>query len=390
MKKVLISLILFLSIVGFTYAQAPEAINYQAVARNGSGALISNQNLIVRVGIYSGVGGATKVYEETHTATTNQYGMFGLQIGNGTVVTGTFSAIAWGADEHHLNVEVDPGTGYVDLGKNQLMSVPYALSAGDSKWDENSGAIYYNDGKVGIGTSTPDHQLSVHTTSGISYIRVSDNTTGPSSGLRMGLSGSGNAYIINDMAAKSLSLGTDGTSQLRILDGGEVGINQLLPAMQLHVKQSLANKGFRIEHQSTTDSWDNGVGTTTKNYKFYYNGLFRADISSVDGSYVQSSDFKLKKDVQYMEPVLGKVMQLKAADYHYIDGTAEMPRSFGFIAQEVEPIFPDLVRETDNGFKGLVYDGFAVVSIKAIQELNEKMDKMQAEIDELKKMIKEK
>ena len=48
------------------------------------------------------------------------------------------------------------------------------------------------DGKIGIGTSTPDQQLSVHTSSGISYIRVSDNTTGSSSGLRLGLSGSGN------------------------------------------------------------------------------------------------------------------------------------------------------------------------------------------------------
>ena len=72
-------------------------------------------------------------------------------------------------------------------------------------------AIEPVDGKVGIGTSTPDQQLSVHTNSGISYIRVSDNTSGPTSGLRMGMSGAGNAYIINDETAKSLSLGTSGT-----------------------------------------------------------------------------------------------------------------------------------------------------------------------------------
>ncbi len=127
------------------------------------------------------------------------------------------------------------------------------------------------DGRVGIGTDTPDQQLSVHTSSGISYIRVSDNTSGPSSGLRMGMSG-GNAYIINDETAKSLSLGTDGTSQVRITDIGRVGINELTPDMLLHIKQDVSNKGLRIEHNSTTDYWENGIGVTTKNYKFY-NGV---------------------------------------------------------------------------------------------------------------------
>lgn len=240
-------------------------------------------------------------------------------------------------------------------------------------------------GKVGIGTSAPDQQLSVHTASGISYIRVSDNTTGPASGLRMGLSGSGNAYIINDETTKSLSLGTDGTTQVRITDIGRVGINELNPGQLLHLKQDAANKGFRIEHQSTTDFWENGIGTTTKNYKFYYNNLFRADISSVDGAYTQSSDRRLKKDIKPISNVLDKVAKLKPSTYQYIDNNGQGPRSTGFVAQDVETIFPDLVRETDDGYKGITYDGFAVIAIKAIQEQQKIIEELRNRIEELER-----
>lgn len=395
MKKILVSLALILAGVG--YSQTPNAINYQAVARDGAGLLMAGQAIDVRIGIYSGVGAANLEYEETHAVTTNQYGQFALKIGAGMISSGTFAGIAWDGDEHHLRVEVDPGSGYVDLGTSQLVSVPYAMHSTTSThavtadvagpWALNGTNAYYDNGYVGIGTSTPDMPLSVHTSSGISYIRVSDNTTGPSSGLRMGMSGGGNAYIINDEATSSLSLGTEGTSQMRITDLGRVGINELTPEMMLHIKQDAANRGFRIEHQTATDHWDNGIGTTTKNYKFYYNDLFRADISSVDGAYTQSSDRRLKKDIVYMGSVLERIMQLKPATYNYIDNEPGSVRSTGFVAQEVADVFPNLVRDMEDGYKGVVYDGFAVVSIRAIQELNEKVTQLKKEIEILKQEI---
>jgi len=452
-----LSLIFFFAFAGMGYSQSPDAVNYQAIARDGSGVLLANQSLTVRIGVYSGVGGATKIYEETHSLTTNQFGLFSLKIGTGTVLSGTFSTIGWGDNEHHFMVEVDDGvSGFVDLGKTQFLSVPYALHAGEAQWKTNGSSIYYStgyvgigtatpsagldiessagygsalslnntstngidwrmtswtdgtfrvvktsgstfsplviepvDGHVGIGTSTPNQQLSVHTNSGISYIRVSDNTTGPASGLRMGLSGSGNAYIINDEATKSLSLGTSGTTQVRITDAGHVGINKTSPGMMLHIKQDVSNKGLRIEHNSATDYWDNGIGVSTKNYKFFYNNSNKADIASVDGSYTQISDRRLKNDIQYMPSVLSKVAQLKPATYYYNDNKDYSIRSTGFVAQEVEAVFPDLVRDMEGGYKGVVYDGFAVISIKAIQELNDKITKMQEEINALKEAVKD-
>ncbi len=140
----------------------------------------------------------------------------------------------------------------------------------------------------------------------------------------------------------------------------------------LHVKQDISNRGIRTEHEATPEYWDTGIGFVTRNYKFFYNDASKADISSVDGAYIIPSDRRLKRDTQPIPPVLEKVSQLMPATYLYIDNPENTPRSYGFVAQEVEPLFPNLVRESDDGTKGLVYDGFAVISIRAIQELHDK------------------
>ena len=83
MKKTLIvTTILFLCV--FVNAQVPQGINYQAVARTADGVIIPTQNIGVRFSILDvSVTGAT-LYSETHTVTTNSYGLFTLAIGKGT------------------------------------------------------------------------------------------------------------------------------------------------------------------------------------------------------------------------------------------------------------------------------------------------------------------
>lgn len=111
------------------FAQAPQALNYQAVARNSSGAILASQNISVRFSIHDATSGGTVVYSETQTTTTNQFGLFTTSIGNGTVVSGTFGTIAWATNDKFLQVEIDLGAGYVNMGTSQLLSVPYALYA---------------------------------------------------------------------------------------------------------------------------------------------------------------------------------------------------------------------------------------------------------------------
>src|SRR5262245_21786914 len=136
MKKTL--LIAFVLLAVLAHAQAPpQGINYQAVARNNNGSVIANSTLAsVRFSIYSGTPNGTLEYRETHAnASTNGFGLFTLVIGQGTQTGGAqpnFAGIPWGSITAYIKVEVDNGTGYIDMGTTQFWSVPYALYAASS------------------------------------------------------------------------------------------------------------------------------------------------------------------------------------------------------------------------------------------------------------------
>ena len=126
-KAILTATLSFFICSIYLFSQAPNSINYQAVARDGSGNILANQSLSVRMGVYDGAGGTSKVYEETHSVSTDKFGGFTLKIGKGAVGTGTFSSIDWASEENHLQVEIDAGAGFVNMGKMQFVSVPYAM-----------------------------------------------------------------------------------------------------------------------------------------------------------------------------------------------------------------------------------------------------------------------
>lgn len=127
MKRTLLlfSCVLISSIV---LAQAPEAFKYQAVVRDNSGNLISEQSVGFQIDILKGATDGTSVYTETHSRTTNTYGLVNLEIGSGTT-TDDLGAIDWGEDDYFIQISLDAtgGTSYELMGTSQLLSVPYAL-----------------------------------------------------------------------------------------------------------------------------------------------------------------------------------------------------------------------------------------------------------------------
>lgn len=138
--------ILFVLFLGLTLsagAQTPQAFNYQGIARDNKGNAITNKNISLRLSILSGSATGTAEYVETHAVTTDAFGLFTLPVGGGSVVSGSFSNISWGANTKFLKVEMDPagGTSYLFMGTSQLLSVPYAL------YSEKSGNTY----KAGTG-----------------------------------------------------------------------------------------------------------------------------------------------------------------------------------------------------------------------------------------------
>jgi len=115
-------------------AQAPQRLSYQAVVRNAADALVTNAPVGMRVSILQGSASGPAVYVETHTGTTNANGLLTLAVGGGTVVSGNFGTINWGANGYWLRTETDPngGAAYTITGTSQLLSVPYALHAATS------------------------------------------------------------------------------------------------------------------------------------------------------------------------------------------------------------------------------------------------------------------
>lgn len=131
MKLRIITLFALLLVVTAAMAQAPQGIKYQAVARDASGTIIGNQAVSIRFSIHSGSLTGPVVYQETHSATTNQLGLFSVSLGMGTPVTGTFNTISWASGSMFLETELDPtgGSSYTSMGTSQMLSVPYALYA---------------------------------------------------------------------------------------------------------------------------------------------------------------------------------------------------------------------------------------------------------------------
>ena len=119
---------------------------------------------------------------------------------------------------------------------------------------------------------------------------------------------------------------------------------------------------------------------TTGNLELYYNGTYYGAFNTANGGYTGISDERRKENIYAIPSILSKVNSLSAKYYNYKTQTA---KTMGFIAQEVEKIFPELV-STDGG-KGdeysVNYNGFGVLAVKAVQE-------QQTIIDDLKSTMK--
>ncbi len=164
MKKIYTIIALVVSSLGI-FAQAPQKMSYQAVVRNASDALVVSTTVGMQISILQGSSSGTPVYVETQTPTTNANGLVSIEIGAGSVVSGSFSTINWSTGNYYIKSETDiaGGTNYTITGTSQLLSVPYALNA---KKVENvttiSGTInvtspgvyqiVYGNGYRGIGT----------------------------------------------------------------------------------------------------------------------------------------------------------------------------------------------------------------------------------------------
>lgn len=131
-------------------AQVVSGMNYQAVIRNSSNALIANTVVGVKISILEGSATGTVIFSERHTPTTNANGLATFVIGEGTPIISDFFAINWLAGLHFIKTETDPtgGTNYTITNTSQLNTVPYSQFAENSLYASYSGDSWKKNGNV--------------------------------------------------------------------------------------------------------------------------------------------------------------------------------------------------------------------------------------------------
>jgi uncharacterized protein (TIGR02145 family) len=143
MKRLFTILAVILMAAG-TFGQVPEKMSYQAVIRNTDEQLVKNTAIGMQISILQSSVSGTAVYVERQFPTTNDNGLVTIEIGDGTIVLGTFASIDWANGLYFIKTEIDinGGANYTITGTSQLISVPYALYA---KTSENGFSGDYND-----------------------------------------------------------------------------------------------------------------------------------------------------------------------------------------------------------------------------------------------------
>jgi len=109
-----------------------------------------NAAVNVRFTLHEGAADGAASYAETHALTTNSVGLFNTVFGNGTPEQSAFDSINWAATTKFLQVEIDLGEGYVDMGTTQLLSVPYALRSDEAARVKNAGLPIFSNNAAAL------------------------------------------------------------------------------------------------------------------------------------------------------------------------------------------------------------------------------------------------
>ncbi len=253
MKKILFTLIILFSIGIF--AQVPQTINYQGIIRDIQGFPIRNHLVSVRITVKEYTGSSyVDAYTETHQIITNQFGLFSVKIGTGSVVSGSFEEINWGKGPAIVRVEIDDngGTNYRFMGETVLSSTPYALMS------KNTG-IVQSDMKTAVASqSKVDFPLDTSAELSTFNVLAQDGTYHPYSISLDGLA------IIND------NIQTPGDVSLILSSrshGTWDGVNHPQCTVVLSsVSQGNNKADFTIQNEYM------GINTVHETFRIKYNG----------------------------------------------------------------------------------------------------------------------
>jgi hypothetical protein len=231
-----------------------------------------------------------------------------------------------------------------------------AVGAKAADWEEHNGNVYRLFGSVGIGTSTPSENLSVRDNDGIAKIEI--ETEGDS-----------------ETDFTTLVLKTHLEKEWNITARGTLNTNNEADKLLLQ----FYNQGDWITPLTLTPEGLVGIGTKNPEQELYVVGDIHAT-----GEVTWTADKRFLKNTSPITNSLNGVLKLHGVNYLWQnDKFPEMKfssgKQTGFIASELEQIFPELVETDSKGYKSINYIKLLPVVIEAIKEQQEIIEELKKE-----------
>jgi hypothetical protein len=274
---------------------------------------------------------------------------------------------------------LNTGISVVGLGKQALQfnEGDYSIAFGTQALARNFAdysygfgylALYYNSGAF---------------TSGFGYYALASNSGGSSNGFgREALrnnsgatsNGFGNYALSNNKAANNTAIGHQAGYETSDLTGGSntfLGYNASYGGNTTITNATAVGANVTLSNSNTVilgNGADVGIGTTSPDYDLEVVGKIYASDSIISNVYAGTSDIRLKQDIEPTDKGLDAVMELNPVSYRFIANAESEKKSYGFIAQEIEEVIPDVVGTRHDGMKVLNYNDLISVLTKAIQE----------------------
>ncbi|MGD0342361.1 MAG: tail fiber domain-containing protein [Bacteroidales bacterium] len=194
---------------------------------------------------------------------------------------------------------------------------------------------------------------------------------------------------------------------------GYVGINTASPVYRLDVAGSInINKGYSgsalytngaqaIWYDGTYYSWGYGGTYNVFNSPMtiggtYYPGGYFLNVNGNAWSYGSwgSSDIRWKKNIKDLEIAVDNICKLNGVSFEwrkdeFPENNFDSDKHIGLIAQDVEKIFPELVKTDNNGFKAISYDKLTVILLEGMKDQQKQIKSQQEQIDRLEKLVGE-
>lgn len=277
-------------------------------------------------------------------------GDFSIAVGLETAATGLASAaIGFSAQA--------TGNSSVALGKEVSASGPSSTAVGEGVLSRFRGEL-----AAGMFNATPDvaDPLNLKPTDILFQIGNGTSAIDRKSGLTF--LRNGNLGIGNNVMAPEYLLDVGGRLRIRH-NGTTSGIH--------------FNNSQNIEHGFMGMKTDTQIGFFINNaWRFWVDN---AGNGALGGTLSQSSDRRLKRDFSPLASSLEKLAHLKGYHYYWKDKDRDQSLQTGLVAQEVEALFPELVKTDEKGFKSLNYTGLIPHLIESVKELAKQNAKLEVE-----------